>query len=290
MVLQRPNGHSDEGDQLLDELEEIEALEEPSATETGARARVSVPPPVPPGARIRASSTPLPPPRSRESSASSEDTTVVRNPGLASQPPSHSGMFRIEREGTVPSAPPVPPSAAGHASLPPPPPAGRASFAPPPPPRSSAPPPPSLASDVTELKRALTSVSNELREHASQIHRLRLTVRLREDRIHELEQLLAKQRERAEEAEAEAQREHARADAAERALQDARVDAKGDDLKRICGIGPGFERALHAAGVTTFLQIADWTPDEVERIAREIRTTPRRIQRDRWIERARELL
>lgn len=100
-------------------------------------------------------------------------------------------------------------------------------------------------------------------------------IRLREDRIRDLEAELRDQRQRSAATEQEL----------------ARIGAQhgADDLKRISGIGPAFERALHAIGVTSFRQIAEWTPVELERIARDIRTTSRRILRDRWVEHAREL-
>ena len=99
---------------------------------------------------------------------------------------------------------------------------------------------------------------------------------MREDRICELE--------------AELREQHDRSAAIEQELSRIHAQPVADDLKRVSGIGPAFERALHAIGVTTFRQIAEWTPVEIERIAREIRTTPRRILRDRWVEHARELV
>lgn len=77
----------------------------------------------------------------------------------------------------------------------------------------------------------------------------------------------------------------------QRELEQARACAVAppDDLKRIAGIGPKFERALHALGVTSFAQIADWTPGDVAGIALTLGIPPRRIERDCWVERAREL-
>jgi len=159
-------------------------------------------------------------------------------------------MFRIER----PSAPPP-------LGLP------RTSSAPP--------PPPSGASDVAELKRTLTELSMQARDHGSQIHRLRLTLRMREDRIRDLETALHEQTQRA----ASLQKQ----------LERAEAERAADDLKRITGIGPGYERALHAMGVTTFAQIAAWMPEDIERVATQLRTTPKRILRDDWVSRARAL-
>ncbi|MFI5305809.1 MAG: hypothetical protein ACHQ53_00575 [Polyangiales bacterium] len=168
-----------------------------------------------------------------------------------SEPPSsnRSGMFRIER----PSAPPT-------GTLPR---------------TSSAPPPPTGATDVADLKRTLADLSAQVRDLGAQIHRLRLTERLREDRIRELETALREQTDRARSLQAE--------------LERARAERAADDLKRITGIGPGYERALHELGVTKFAQIAAWTQGDIERVATALRTTPKRILRDDWVTSARAL-
>lgn len=62
-----------------------------------------------------------------------------------------------------------------------------------------------------------------------------------------------------------------------------------DDLKRIKGIGPKFERALKEMGVCSFGQIAAWTEDDVQSVAERIGTKPQRIQRDGWIAHATKL-
>jgi predicted flap endonuclease-1-like 5' DNA nuclease len=66
--------------------------------------------------------------------------------------------------------------------------------------------------------------------------------------------------------------------------------AHGDDLKRIRGIGPAFERALKAQGVSTFAQIAGWSASEVDVMARTLRVKPERIRKEDWIGRASSLL
>ena len=54
-----------------------------------------------------------------------------------------------------------------------------------------------------------------------------------------------------------------------------------DTLTDIKGIGPAFAQALHAAGITTFAQLAQLTPAE---IARKLpRVTVERIEREDWI-------
>lgn len=64
----------------------------------------------------------------------------------------------------------------------------------------------------------------------------------------------------------------------------------GDDLKQIRGIGPAFERALKARGVTTFAQIASWGASEVEETARALRLKPERIRKEDWVGGASSLL
>jgi predicted flap endonuclease-1-like 5' DNA nuclease len=65
--------------------------------------------------------------------------------------------------------------------------------------------------------------------------------------------------------------------------------AEGRDLKRIKGIGPALERRLNELGVHTLAQLAELSPAEVERINAKL-DFPGRIQRERWIEQARDLL
>jgi predicted flap endonuclease-1-like 5' DNA nuclease len=64
----------------------------------------------------------------------------------------------------------------------------------------------------------------------------------------------------------------------------------GDDLTRLKGIGPGLEKALRGAGVTTLAQIAAWTDADIRAIAPMLRARPERIQREDWVGNARRLL
>jgi F-type H+-transporting ATPase subunit gamma len=61
-----------------------------------------------------------------------------------------------------------------------------------------------------------------------------------------------------------------------------------DDLEDIVGIGPVINGKLRSMGITTFSQIADWTPADAERIGGEL-DFPGRIEREEWIEQARTL-
>ena len=60
-------------------------------------------------------------------------------------------------------------------------------------------------------------------------------------------------------------------------------DKREDDLKKIHGIGPAFAQTLYKLGTRTFIQIARWKPDDIEKIAKKLETDPERIKRENWI-------
>lgn len=62
-----------------------------------------------------------------------------------------------------------------------------------------------------------------------------------------------------------------------------------DNLKKIRGVGRVLERTMNDLGVFHFRQIAGWTSSDVEWIASHIDIYPDRIERDGWIDQAREL-
>ncbi|HZX23063.1 MAG TPA: hypothetical protein VFF18_05970 [Woeseiaceae bacterium] len=63
-----------------------------------------------------------------------------------------------------------------------------------------------------------------------------------------------------------------------------------DDLKRIRGIGPVLERLLNDLGIHRLQQIAEFGPDDVERVQAALQDFPDRIERDHWVEQARTLI
>jgi predicted flap endonuclease-1-like 5' DNA nuclease len=63
---------------------------------------------------------------------------------------------------------------------------------------------------------------------------------------------------------------------------------KADDLKRIRGIGKVNETKLHALGIFHFVQIAGWSPENVE-WAGEYLAFPGRIEREDWVGQAKVL-
>lgn len=61
--------------------------------------------------------------------------------------------------------------------------------------------------------------------------------------------------------------------------------AGADDLKRISGVGPALEKKLHGFGITTFAQIAAWTPEDIADFDDKL-SFKGRIERDNWLEQA----
>jgi predicted flap endonuclease-1-like 5' DNA nuclease len=173
--------------------------------------------------------------------------------GASSAPPS-SGIFRIDDAAGLRASTPGMTTAAGRISAPllPPRPAGGTS------------------PSISPLQLELDHLRRQVRE-------LELKVRLRDDLIGELKRSLEDQK-----------KALARAEAASQASSSAPKPA--DDLKRIRGIGPTFEKKLHALEVTRFAQIASWHEADVERIAQALQILPQRVKRDGWIESAARLV
>ncbi|MVM30545.1 hypothetical protein GO755_10920 [Spirosoma sp. HMF4905] len=68
----------------------------------------------------------------------------------------------------------------------------------------------------------------------------------------------------------------------------ASVD-NADDLKVIVGVGPFLEKKLHAIGIYTFRQIANFNQEDIEKVNDIIEFFPGRIERDDWVGQATEL-
>ena len=87
--------------------------------------------------------------------------------------------------------------------------------------------------------------------------------------------------------------EKAKADAA--AAKDKPASKKaakaedGDDLSLLSGVGPVLEKKLREAGITTFKQIAELTPEQAKELDEKLKLGGR-IEREEWIEQAKELM
>ncbi|PIE15309.1 MAG: 50S ribosomal protein L21 [Rhodobacterales bacterium] len=68
----------------------------------------------------------------------------------------------------------------------------------------------------------------------------------------------------------------------------AKKPAAADDLKQLSGVGPALEKKLHAAGVTTFAQIADWTEKDIAEMDEKL-SFKGRIEREQWVAQAQKL-
>jgi predicted flap endonuclease-1-like 5' DNA nuclease len=259
--------------------------------------------PPPRGARM-----PPPPPVSQKaatadakigsaSSAAAPPTSVVPPPPLSTadvnRPPSAPPVSRLS---TLPLAPPRPgvpssnPITSDRPSAPP-----RASTLPRAPsipsPLPSAPPAPVERSPLAELQEQLDFARRAISVKEAEV---RAVLAQRDKALLELESLRQKIATReldVKELEFASLTRDTRIRELEKELVAARSTAgdSGDDLKLIRGIGPAFERELKRLGVRKFSQIAAWTADDIQSIAKKIKAKPDRIRRDNWISRAAEL-
>ncbi len=63
----------------------------------------------------------------------------------------------------------------------------------------------------------------------------------------------------------------------------------GDDLSLLSGVGPVLVKKLNEAGITTFRQIAELTPEQAKELDEKLNLRGR-IEREEWIEQAKELM
>ncbi|OFX83960.1 MAG: hypothetical protein A2W99_03600 [Bacteroidetes bacterium GWF2_33_16] len=68
------------------------------------------------------------------------------------------------------------------------------------------------------------------------------------------------------------------------------LDTEKDDLKMISGIGPFIEERLHALDIYTYKQISKFTKKDIETINVAIEYFSGRIERDEWVDQAKELV
>lgn len=73
-----------------------------------------------------------------------------------------------------------------------------------------------------------------------------------------------------------------------RPVEDSTEDDK-DDLTKIKGIGPAFQKKLNSLDIYSFRQISELDGEGVERLAEVIEVFPERIHRDNWIGQATKL-
>ena len=62
-----------------------------------------------------------------------------------------------------------------------------------------------------------------------------------------------------------------------------------DNLKLIKGVGPAIEKTLNELGIFRYIQIAEMSEYDIDRIARRLKGFRSRIYREDWIGQARDL-
>lgn len=80
----------------------------------------------------------------------------------------------------------------------------------------------------------------------------------------------------------------AAAQAGETPTESATTAAR-DDLTQLTGVGPVLAEKLQKAGVTSLAQIAEWTPEDIDRIDEELNVKSR-VERDDWVGQAKKLI
>jgi predicted flap endonuclease-1-like 5' DNA nuclease len=67
------------------------------------------------------------------------------------------------------------------------------------------------------------------------------------------------------------------------------AEERTDDLRRIRGVGPAIESALHRLGVRSYRQLATLDPAGLDRVRDAVHDRWQRIEREDWIGQARQL-
>ena len=65
-------------------------------------------------------------------------------------------------------------------------------------------------------------------------------------------------------------------------------EGAADDLKKISGVGPVLEKKLNALGITTYAQVAAFTPEDIAKVDDAL-SFKGRIDRDDWLGQAKKL-
>ena len=121
-----------------------------------------------------------------------------------------------------------------------------------------------LTAQVVRARQDLVAAQVELRTARGEANNYRAELSVAKARITELEAVVEK-------------------------LRSAPAAAGADDLKRIKGIGPKFEKILHAAGITSLTQVAAWTESDIDATAKTVGIKGDRIRREDWVGKAKSL-
>jgi predicted flap endonuclease-1-like 5' DNA nuclease len=158
-----------------------------------------------------------------------------------------------------------------------------------------------LAQQLVQLRQDLASAHADLRNARSERDSLRAELSRARTRIEELEAARGGEESPPPTAQPALDPDlelklRGRINELEAALQNARSAStpppplEGSDLKVVRGIGPKFEKALRAAGVTHLRQIADWTDADIDAFAKKLGIRPERVRKDDWVAGAKRAL
>ena len=161
-----------------------------------------------------------------------------------------------------------------------------------------------LRDRADKAEKELAEKTSELDKLVAQHDSLRSLVAVRAERIRELEQSLGERERLVEDLKEELEqreKDHAaEIDAIKQehvfAIEQTKLESipppapeRPDDLRKIKGIGPKYEKALIAHGINRYEQIAGWSDEDIERIADELNINKKRIENAGWVESAKAL-
>jgi NADH-quinone oxidoreductase subunit E len=167
-----------------------------------------------------------------------------------------------------------------------------------------------LKAQLVQARHELSNTQNELRAARGERDNLRAELGRAKARIDELELAAREAEERASaaaaaeppkapeppalapELEAELRSRIAELEAELEETRDKSAPRKkpaAAGLTSIKGIGPKFEKALRAAGISSVSQVAAWTDADITRVAKLLGIKAQRIQKENWVGTARSL-
>lgn len=155
-----------------------------------------------------------------------------------------------------------------------------------------------LANQLVQARQDLASAQADLRNARSERDSLRAELARTRSRVEELEVAAAGTAEPppvALDPDLE-QKLRGRINELEAALANARSASAappapdGADLKAVKGIGPKIEKLLKAHGVSDVRQIAGWTDEDIDAVAKKIGVKAARIRKDDWVGGAKRLV
>ena len=137
-----------------------------------------------------------------------------------------------------------------------------------------------LESSLTESKTEIQEVKSRLQEVENEIGTLRYRNRQLDFQLKETEESNSKLKTEIEFLVTERKEKKSVSD--HPFVRPVESDEK-DDLTKIKGVGPFIEKRLNMIGIYTFQQLAELSPEMIDRVGAAIEFFPHRIIRDNWV-------